>query len=191
MSMMRSVIAIANTPSEKVSILLVPLSCPPFVAIKTPLCSTVHQFAHLQRRTQCLRCSRGSTWGRGEQCAERAPRVGDAPFFGDPGPCAGGEPAQSNPWTIWDTSVGALRQLDLEGGFLAVPEDRHVYGVAGLVVAQGRDQVSRAPDLLGADDGHYVAAPHPGVVGGTAGLDVLDQSARIHRATEFSGRLLG
>ena len=93
--------------------------------------------------------------------------------------------------TARGTLLGSLGEIYLERDLFAVPEDRQVYRVARQVASQRGDQVSRATDLLPASGGHDVTAPYSGVVCGTAGLDLLDQHARVYGAPEPSRGLPG
>ena len=69
----------------------------------------------------------------------------------------------------WSGLASAFSQLDVEGTLLGVSKDGQLDLVARLVLAQGGDQVARAPDVGGAEAGHDVARPDAGAVGRAAG----------------------
>src|SRR5918994_5711732 len=171
-STIRSVIAMANTPSEKASILPVSLSGPPLVVTGNPLlpdaCPTV-----------CTTCE--------SERNARAPSLSRTPVCPQTPVCS---PASSSRWGA-SALLGTLREVYLERGLFAVPEDFQLYRIARHVVAQRREQVARATDLLRTCGGHDVTAMYSGVVGRATRLDLFDQSPCVYGASELARGLLG
>jgi hypothetical protein len=81
-------------------------------------------------------------------------------------------------WAVRSDLLASHGEIYLEPALFAVPEDFQSHRIARHIVAQRREQVARATDLLRTCGGYDVAALDSGVVGRATGLDLFDQGFR-------------